>query len=226
MVLQEPHKIGVHDALDIRLPVASPGEELRNVRQVRNGIEVARRLFATECAVQVRANADMGGVSRELADMVDVIDHALEPQGGGLGSRFAAYPAGNKHPGVERHSNDRAARNQRFNLFVAKLSHVGHQRAAVLMTRPNGAAKKSECLPKTLVVEMCDIENQPKPRDFFQQFASFRIESARGIGAIGVDSWSIMSGADGSQALRMEAFEVLRGDEGVSTFEAEDVADG
>src|ERR1041384_3130394 len=48
---QKTDKVRVHDALHVRRRVAAGGEQSRNLRQVRNGIQVRRCLLAAERAV-------------------------------------------------------------------------------------------------------------------------------------------------------------------------------
>src|SRR5436190_21278642 len=112
----------------------------------------------------------MGGIACELANTIDVIDHAFELQSCRLGRGFAAHPAGHEHPGIERNADNSAAVNQRSKLFVAELPQVGHERPAILMTCPDRAGKAIERFLETLVIEMSHIENHSEPLDFLEQF--------------------------------------------------------
>ena len=72
--LQEANEISVHDQFDILVAVTAFGQHRWQARQVGNRIEVGGRLFATESAVQVRADSRMTRVAGELTDVVDMVE--------------------------------------------------------------------------------------------------------------------------------------------------------
>src|SRR5687768_13076134 len=108
----------------------------------------------------------MERVPGNLADMIDVIDDPFNGKANFLGFGFAALPSWNHHPCVEDRANDSAAVNQRFNLFIGELAIVIHQRAAVVMARPDWAGIMIERLPEAIVTEMRGIENDSKALHF------------------------------------------------------------
>ena len=58
----------------ILLRIATPGKQVWQVLEVRNGFNVIGTLFFAEGAVAVRSDADVQCISRQLTDVVHVID--------------------------------------------------------------------------------------------------------------------------------------------------------
>jgi hypothetical protein len=89
-----------------------------------------------------------------------------------LRRRFSADPIWNEHPRIERRADDRAARDEFTELLIAELPHVRDQRAAVLMTRPDGAVKEIERVPKSVVAEVRRIKYQSEAVNLADEFAT------------------------------------------------------
>src|SRR5579862_3673571 len=94
---QEPQPVPVHDRRDVVGPVPASGQQRRNLLEIGDRVEVARRPFAAESAVEVGADRGVPGTARDLTDMIDVGDDILE------GDAFVAVavpPPGLQHPAV------------------------------------------------------------------------------------------------------------------------------
>ena len=50
-----------------------PGQQKRDLLQVGDSIELARRLLGAEAAVQIAADSGVAGVAGKLADVVNVV---------------------------------------------------------------------------------------------------------------------------------------------------------
>ena len=75
----------MRDELDVGGAVAACGEQRGQLREVGDRRDVGRALLAAEAAVEIRADAAVPGVAGNLADVVDVVDHAFERDAGALG---------------------------------------------------------------------------------------------------------------------------------------------
>ena len=56
-----------------------------------------------------------------------------------------------------------------------------------------------EGVAQAVVAEMRDVQNDPQPLHFAQQFAAGRPELAGRVGALRVHAWAVMRGSDGTQ---------------------------
>ena len=165
------------------------------------------------------------GVAGQLADVVDVVDQAVERDAGALRRRLAAHPAGHDHPGVEGGADDRAAGDELAELVVVELAVVVDDRAAVRVAGPHRPAEMIERVAEALVAEMRGIENHAEPIHLAHELAAARAEVSLRVGALCVDAWPVVARAHRPQPVSIGAFQVTDGHERVGAFEAEDVAD-
>ena len=91
----------------------------------------------THKSVEIRADADMVGIARELADAVEVVDHHGQIAVHVSRCRFAADPSRHHHPGVEGAADHGAAVDQRLDHLVGKLPVVVDEGSAVVVARPD-----------------------------------------------------------------------------------------
>lgn len=114
---QRAQPIPVHHIRDIVVVKIARGERVRQTLYVRDGIQIIGRRFAPKSAVQIRADAAVQTIARDLAHVVNVF------RDGGDGRlpimALAKTSFGNQHPYIERGANHRVALNQRVNLFIA-----------------------------------------------------------------------------------------------------------
>src|SRR5207302_5782316 len=114
----------------------------------------------------------------------------------------------------------------RLDLLIAELAVVRHQRATVLMTRPDSAVKQVQRFPEAIVAEMRHVEDHTQPFDLLEQLAAFRVESTAGIRAVGINPRSIMCRTNGAQSLFVSALQMIQRDDGICSFKTEDITDG
>ena len=88
-------------------------------------------LFGAEPAIQIAANRGMARIARQLAHVVDVVDHALHAHQGIVG--LAGHIVGVEHPGIEDRADHGIALHEGSNLLVGKLAIAGHERPAVVV---------------------------------------------------------------------------------------------
>ena len=119
----------MHNCCDIRIAVAAPGKNFRDLLQVCNGIKVSGGLFPPEAAIQVTANGGVPAIPRKLANMVNVISNMSERDP--LVVFGAARPARAQHPIIKRNADHARARDNGVDLFIVKLTLVRNQRAAI-----------------------------------------------------------------------------------------------
>jgi len=162
-VPQEAEKIAVHDGCLIGGVEPGSAQQCAKALEIRNGFQILRRLLEPEPAIQVRPDAHTMGVASQLAEVVNVGDDLFQPQIRILWCRLIANPVRNHHPGVQCHAHDRAACDQRSDLFVVQLTVVRNQRATVGMTSPYRPLEYRQCLPKRLVAKMGHIQDHPQP---------------------------------------------------------------
>ena len=74
--------------------------------------------------------------------MIDVVENSGQTQPGSLGRRYALFPIGDHHLGVEHDSDDGFPFDEQSNLFVTHLPLMRQQSAAVAMTGPDGALEQ------------------------------------------------------------------------------------
>jgi hypothetical protein len=75
---QEPEPVPVHYRGDILVAVAAVGKDLGNLLQVRYRIQVDRRLFAAEAAIEIAAKSGMGAIPGQLANVIDMIGNVRQ----------------------------------------------------------------------------------------------------------------------------------------------------
>ncbi len=81
--------------VDVCVTVAPVGQDSRQLLQIDSYLQVARHVV---CAAHVSADGGVQGVSRQLADVLDVVDHRRQFQI--LRRGLADDPSGYKHPGI------------------------------------------------------------------------------------------------------------------------------
>src|SRR5262249_25335113 len=116
---EEPEPVPGEDRVDVLVAVASAREDCLEPVQVEDRLETARTLFGAEAAVEVAADPDVPTVAGELADVVDVVGHAVDRHD--VRRRLPDHPPGAEHPGVEGHADDRVALDQSAELLVGEL---------------------------------------------------------------------------------------------------------
>ena len=136
----------------------------------------------------------------ELADVVEVIDDRLDLDARFQRRRFAADPAGDHHPGVERGADHGVAADQFLELLVAELPLVGHEGPAVVVAGPDRPVVEVQRLPERLVGEVGDVEDDSQPLHFAHQVAPGRRQAAAGAGAWAVAARAVVGRADRPQA--------------------------
>ena len=195
-------------------------EEDREFRKIGNGVEVERGLLAAKASVEIGANTDVTRGAGYLTEVVDLIDNMLQCDPGGLGRGLAADPSWDEHPRVKGDPDHRVSRGERFELVVAELPRMRHQRAAILVARPDRAVKEFEGFPKAVVAQMGEIKNKFQTIHFAQQIAAFGMEAAARAGSVRIDAGAVVRGADGAQTLRMSAGQMIERANGISAFKA------
>ena len=60
--------------MDVGWGISSSGEHVRKQLQVGDGFKVVGALFLAKSAIEVGADADVQGISGNLANMIEVID--------------------------------------------------------------------------------------------------------------------------------------------------------
>lgn len=173
-----PQKIPVENRADVRIGIPAPFQNTLDALQVGDGVEIAGALFFAESAVEIAADADVMGVPGELADVVDVIGDVGDFDSGGFGSGGAAGPAGDHHPGVEDGAEDGVALDEEPDLFVAELTRVVDEGAAVRVARPDGTGINVEGFEKGIVAEVGDVEDDPELVHFADEFGSAGTQAA------------------------------------------------
>src|SRR5262249_20898075 len=119
--LEEADPVPVQDAFDCRPVITAPLKHLRQALHAGNRVQVRGRLLPAEAAVEISADRGMPSIAGQLANTVDVIDHAFQANIGLLRRRLASYPAGVQHPCIQGRADDRAASHQPFDLKIGEL---------------------------------------------------------------------------------------------------------
>jgi len=97
-ISEKADPIGVHHGLHIRFGIGPLAEEVCDFLKIGDGLEVGRRLFFAESAVEVATDGGVAGVACELSDMVDVVGDSFERN-----LRIGSLPgdvAGKEHPAI------------------------------------------------------------------------------------------------------------------------------
>src|SRR3954471_23059126 len=69
-LLYQPDEVAVGNAGDVAVAVSAGFQQIRNACEVRDGLDVGRRLFASECAVEIRADAAVASIAGDLANTI------------------------------------------------------------------------------------------------------------------------------------------------------------
>jgi catabolite regulation protein CreA len=77
---KEVHEVAVIKAFDVGCGVAAGGEQAAEAAEVGDAVEVERRLFGAEAAVEIAADPDVARVACNLADVVDMVADLLDRQ--------------------------------------------------------------------------------------------------------------------------------------------------
>jgi len=194
--------------------------------EVGNAVEIERGLFGAEAPVQVGSNAHVAGISGNLADMVDVFADFLDAQIKVLGLGGAVAPFMNHHDRVKCHSDDGSAFNELPDLGIGQLAVPSCEGAAVVVAGPDRSLETRQGIGETFVTEMGDVENKPEAFHFLEQFPSSRGERAGVVGAMAINAWTIVNWAECDKSVGAGFFKVFPAEDGVGSFEAEEVADG
>ena len=120
---EKPQPVAVEDQIDVGVGVVSLRQKPGQLLQIRNLVQIPRRLLVTETAVEIAADSGVFYAAGELADVIDVVGNAAESYHIGLG--LAANPIGVEHPRIERRADDGAALDEPFDLIVGQLTVAG-----------------------------------------------------------------------------------------------------
>ena len=99
-----------------------------------------------------------------------------------------------------------------------------HERAAVRVARPHRAAEVIQSVAEALVAQVRDVEDDAEALHLAQQLMAARPHPAARIRPLRVDPRTVVRGADGAQAVRVRAFQMVQRHERVGTFQTENVA--
>ena len=121
----------MEDAPDVGFCVSALFEQGTKHLQIRDRIQIFRRLFRSETSIKIAADRDVTGVSGKLTDVVDVIDRGIQCHLRAL--RPISSPIRHHHPRVERRTDDAIALDDGPNLIVVKLAVPRSERAAIVV---------------------------------------------------------------------------------------------
>src|SRR5262245_11642098 len=113
---EEPYPVAVQDAGNGVLAVAAFAEHLWQPPQVGDGVEIIRRLFAAETAIEIGADGRMPRIAGQLTDAINVIDRDFQLRSRLLRPCLTTNPAWYHHPGVQRRADHGAALDQTLDL--------------------------------------------------------------------------------------------------------------
>ena len=170
---QSAGEVAAHDALHVGGVVTALLEQSGQLGEVGDGFEIGRGLLGAKAAVEIGADAAVACGAGELADVVNVIDHRVERDTGGLRCGLATHPAGSEHPGIECGTDDGIALGQREDHVVAELTIVRDEGAAVMMAGPDGAVVKFQRLPEGIVTKMRGIKDHAELCGLAQESLAF-----------------------------------------------------
>ena len=68
----------MHYPLDIRFRIASPVQQAGDLLQVGDGVQIVWALLSAIAAIQIAADTCIVCISRQLADVVDVVRDCLK----------------------------------------------------------------------------------------------------------------------------------------------------
>jgi hypothetical protein len=84
--------VGMKDSIDLFRTATASSQDIGEIMKIGISVQISRRLFGAETAVEIGAQGAMRRVAGELTDMVDVIRRRREAHQ--LRIRFAAFPSG------------------------------------------------------------------------------------------------------------------------------------
>lgn len=134
---------------------------------IGNRIQVSGGLFAAEAAVEVTADRSMPTISRELANVINVIRDLCERDA--FIVLRTACPAGAEHPVVEGNTNHAIPRDDRMDLFIVKLALMRNKRATIVMACKHGTFETVHGFPECLIRKMREVKQDSKPVHFPEQ---------------------------------------------------------
>lgn len=203
----------MEDALDIGLGIPPFTEQTVEFLQVSDALHVVGHLLSSVSAIQIRADADVARVARDLTNVINVVTDALDPEVEVAGLGAVMDPAGDHHDGVEGHSDDGAALDEGLDLVVGELAVPVGEGAAVVVAGPDVAREPFEGVPEAFVAEVSGVQDDAKAFHFLEEVAASGVEGAGVVGAIGVAARAVVGGADGAQPVTVSPFEMLEGDQ-------------
>jgi hypothetical protein len=98
-------------------------------------------------------------IAGDLANVIDMIQDPLQLKTDAFRRGFAPHPSGDHHPCVQHGAYDRATLQKRFDLLVAELAIMRHERPTVRMTGPKRPVKVVQRLPKTVITQVGNIQD-------------------------------------------------------------------
>ena len=134
-------------------------------------------------------------------------------------------PTGDEHPSIERRTDDAVSLDHSLELLVAELAVARHQRAAVAMAGPDGAAKQIHRLIERLVAQVGDVENDAEALHLAEQIRSRLAKRSAFVRARRVGARAVMRRAKRAQAGGVGLFQMAKGDHRVGPLETEHIAD-
>ena len=137
--------------------------------QVCNAFKVSRTLLFSKGSIQIRTNADVVGISCQLADMVQVIEKSSQGHVSLLWGTFSPNPTRTEHPGIKYATNNGSASDQGLDHVIRKLSVVVYKRTTIVVAGPNWPLKQIQGIPKSEVAEVGGIQYHPQIIHFAKQ---------------------------------------------------------
>ena len=220
---EEADPVAVHDGGDVGWGVAAVFEELCEFLEVAEAVEVAGRLFDSVTAVEVAADADVAGVSGQLADDVDVFDSAFHADQSLTDSPDISWL---QHDDVEGDPDDSVTFDDGAVLFVGELALPWGQSAGVLVAGVDASAEVVEELPEGDVRQVCDIDCDTELFDAFEEWYGVKCESDFAGCPAAVPIGSVVCESDGAEAVFVEFADGIGYEDGVSSFHGLDEAEG
>lgn len=108
-----PEPVGVEDVVQVALGISPLRQDGFQLLKIGDGAEIGRHVVEPS---DVASHSGVAAVSRQLADMVDVVGDRGKRQI--LRRRFPVNLTGNQHPGIQSQADDRGPIQQQPNLLV------------------------------------------------------------------------------------------------------------
>src|SRR6266540_5010782 len=86
---QKSQEIAVRNLIEVGFLVPALRKNAGQSREVCNRVHVGGTLLAAECAIEIRSDAAVPRVARDLADVIDVIDYRIERHARALRCRLS-----------------------------------------------------------------------------------------------------------------------------------------